>query len=370
MAGRIAGSISEPSRMNRTRIVVTGGAGFVGSNIAMALKRDLDDVEVVAFDNLKRRGSELTLGRLRAGGVAFEHGDVRCAEDLGSLGPADLVIECSAEPSVHAGYDGNPSYVVNTNLLGTVNCLEYARRHGAAMVFLSTSRVYPIAGLRAIPLEEKGDRLVVPPGAAGPGWSEAGIGTDFPLSGSRSIYGATKLASELLIEEYRALYGLKIAINRCGVLTGPWQMGKVDQGVIVLWMARHVFGGPLGYMGFGGHGKQVRDILHVDDLYDLVRLQMADPDGFSQGVFNVGGGPGVSVSLRELTGHCRRISGRQVVLGSDPETRDADVPYYVTDNAAITKACGWAPRRSVEMVLGDIHAWLLENQAMLAPMFA
>ncbi|CUW38643.1 Putative Nucleoside-diphosphate-sugar epimerase(NAD(P)-binding domain,2-207) [Magnetospirillum sp. XM-1] len=356
--------------MNRTRIVVTGGAGFVGSNIAMALKRDMGDAEVVAFDNLKRRGSELTLTRLRQGGVGFEHGDVRCAEDLAALGPADLVIECSAEPSVHAGYDGNPAYVVNTNLLGTVNCLEYARRSGAAMVFLSTSRVYPIASLRAIPLEERGERLVIPPGAHGPGWSEAGITADFPLSGSRSIYGATKLASELLIEEYRALYGLKAVINRCGVLTGPWQMGKVDQGVIVLWMARHVFGGPLGYMGFGGHGRQVRDILHVDDLYDLVRLQMADMERFSQGVFNVGGGPGVSVSLRELTGHCRRISGREVALGSAPQTRDADVPYYVTDNAAITEASGWTPRRDVETVLGDIHAWLLDHRAMLAPMFA
>lgn len=355
--------------MTLGRILITGGAGFVGSNLALALKRDLDGVEVVAFDNLKRRGSELALERLRAGGIQFEHGDVRCLEDLEAQKPADLVIECSAEPSVHAGYNGSPAYVLNTNLLGTINCLEYARRHGSAMIFLSTSRVYPIAGLRALPLEERRDRLAVAAGHSGVGWSEAGIAEGFPLSGSRSIYGTTKLASELLIEEYRAMYGLKAVINRCGILTGPWQMGKVDQGVVVLWMARHVFGGQLTYMGFGGRGHQVRDLLHVDDLYALLRLQMANLDRLSGRVFNVGGGNEVSVSLRELTSLCERISGRVVVMASDPVTSEADVPYYITDNNQVTAATGWKPVRLPETILADIHFWLNDRRDMLIPLF-
>lgn len=351
------------------RILVTGGAGFAGSNLALAFKRDLDGVEVVALDNLKRRGGELAIERLRKGGVKFEHGDIRCPEDLDAVGPCDLIIECSAEPSVHAGYGGSPAYVLNTNLLGTINCLEYARKHGSAMMFLSTSRVYPITGLRTIELVEEAERLVVAPGRSGPGWSAAGISESFPLAGSRSIYGATKLASELLIEEYRAMYGLDMVINRCGVLTGRWQMGKVDQGVTVLWMARHVFGGKLSYMGFGGHGKQARDVLHIDDLYDLLRLQLNDIKRHSGQVYNVGGGPEVSVSLRELTDACRRVSGQTIAIGSDPETREADIPYYITDNAMVTKATGWRPRRSVETILNDIYLWLSTERDILAPIF-
>src|SRR4051812_48464855 len=153
-------------------------------------KRDSPDADVRALDNLKRRGSELALHRLHAAGVTFVHGDVRSADDLGDAGPFDVLVECSAEPSVHAGYGGSPAYVIQTNLTGTINCLEAARKHGAAMIFLSTSRVYPIARLRALPLDRRGDRLDIGGDASGTGWSANGIGADFPLSGHRSMYGA------------------------------------------------------------------------------------------------------------------------------------------------------------------------------------
>ncbi|MDQ2104231.1 NAD-dependent epimerase/dehydratase family protein [Azospirillum isscasi] len=347
------------------RIVVTGGAGFVGSNLALAFKRDRPEAEVVAFDNLRRRGSELALERLRAGGVRFAHGDVRNPEDLEELGAFDLLLECSAEPSVHAGYGGSPAYVINTNLVGTVNCLEAARRHGADVVFLSTSRVYPIDPLRRLPLERGATRLVLPDGAGGPGWSAAGIATDFPMPGSRSIYGATKLASELMIEEYGAMYGVRAVINRCGVLTGPWQMGKVDQGVVVLWAARHLYGGSLSYSGFGGEGLQVRDLLHVADLYDLLTVQVAGMDRFRGRVFNVGGGPEVSVSLAELTALCAERAGRSIPIAASPETRNADIPWYVTDNADVTRATGWRPRRSAPAILDELFAWLDEHRRVL-----
>ncbi|NGZ06348.1 MAG: NAD-dependent epimerase/dehydratase family protein [Magnetococcales bacterium] len=351
------------------RILVTGGAGFVGSNLALALKRDLAWVEVIALDNLKRRGSELALERLKQGGVLFCHGDIRCPEDLAAVGPVDLILECSAEPSVQAGYGGSPAYVLQTNLAGTMHCLELARQHGSAIIFLSTSRVYPIAGLRAIPLKEQGSRLVVAPGQAGIGWSEAGIDEGFPLAGSRSIYGATKLASELLIEEYRAMYGLSVIINRCGILTGPWQLGKVDQGVVVLWMARHCFGLPLRYIGFGGTGRQVRDLLHVDDLYDLLRVQMADLTRYSGLVRNVGGGAEISCSLQELTDWCQRITGQTVPIASDPVTQDFDIPYYVSNHDQITRESGWRPQRRVEQTLLDIHGWIMAHRDRLAPLF-
>ena len=345
------------------RILVTGGAGFVGSNLALAFKRDRPSASVLAFDNLKRRGSEFALDRLRAGGVEFLHGDVRSPTDLASTGAVDLLIEASAEPSVHAGYDGDPNYLIHTNLLGAANCLEHARQHGAALVFLSTSRVYPIASLRALPLDRIATRFALRADAQIPGASTAGISEEFALGGSRSLYGATKLSAELLIEEYRAMYGIRALINRCGVISGPWQMGKVDQGFIALWMARHLFGGPLSYMGFGGDGLQVRDVLHVDDLYDLLVRQLADLERNSaQGFYNVGGGMENSISLCELTAFCQEISGKRLEIGRVAETRDADVPYYVSDCSAVTGATGWKPQRKLRTVLEDVWRWLVDNR--------
>lgn len=349
------------------RILITGGAGFVGSSLALMFKRDRPHDDVCALDNLKRRGSELALARLARGGVRFVHGDVRSADDLREAGAFDLLVECSAEPSVHAGYGGSPSYVLETNLTGTINCLEVARAHRADVIFLSTSRVYPIERLRAIPLEKSATRLRIPDQASGPGWSPEGIATDFPLGGYRSMYGATKLASELVIEEYRAMYGLRTIVNRCGVLSGPWQMGKVDQGFIVLWASRHLYGGRLSYIGFGGEGLQVRDVLHVSDLYDLLKVQLADLDRHSGAIFNVGGGARNSVSLAELTTLCRERAGSSIPIDSHPETNAADVPFYVSDNAEVTNATGWSPSRRVETLLDDVFAWLREHRASLEP---
>ena len=287
---------------------------------------------MVALDNLKRRGSELALERLRAGGVEFAHGDVRVSDDLAAIGPVDLLIEASAEPSVHAGYDGNPSYLIHSNLVGAVNCLEHARQHGAAWYFsqvAASTLLHRFARCRSsgpqrvsFCVRARTCRVL----------RAAGISEQFPLPGSRSLYGATKLAAELLIEEYKAMYGVRALINRCGVISGPWQMGKVDQGFIVLWMARHLFGGPLAYMGFGGEGLQVRDVLHVDDLYDLLAKQLAELDRHSaQAFYNVGGGMENSVSLRELTQFCQELSGKRIEIGRIAETRDADIPFYVSD---------------------------------------
>lgn len=352
------------------RILITGGAGFVGSNLALSFKRDRPSATVIAFDNLKRRGSELALSRLRAGGVEFMHGDIRSMDDLAIAGPANVLIEASAEPSVHAGYGGDPNYVVHTNLFGAANCLEYARRHGSDFVFLSTSRVYSIDALRALPLDSNANRFFLCSGVQQSGLSREGITESFPLSGYRSLYGTTKLAAELLIEEYRVMYGLRTIINRCGVISGPWQMGKVDQGFVVLWLSRHLFGGALSYMGFGGHGLQVRDVLHVDDLYDLIVCQLNGLDEHSGSLFNVGGGMASSVSLRELTAKSQKISGRKIELGHVAETRDADIPFYVSDCQAVTRMTGWMPKRTLDQLLEDVWRWLVDERAQLKPILS
>lgn len=351
------------------RYLVTGGAGFVGSSFSVALRRDDPESEVIALDNLSRKGSNMNLPRLKKARVRFVCGDIRNFADIESIGPVDWLIDCSAEPSVHAGYGEDPSYLIQTNLFGAVNCLEFLRRHGGSLVFLSSSRVFPIAPLRNLPLERKGDRFVIRDGAEGTGWSRFGISETFPLVGTRSLYGATKFSAEILIAEYAAMYGVKAVVDRCGVLTGPWQMGKVDQGFVALWVARHFYGGPLQYSGFGGSGLQVRDILHVDDLYELVRMQMSDVDKFSGSVFNVGGGLALSLSLRELTAHCHALTGNTLDIGFSSDTRHADIPYFVTDSRRVMSLSEWRPRQDVATILNDIYLWLRENRAVLANAF-
>ena len=352
------------------RILITGGAGFVGAALAEGLKRTDPSSEVWALDNLRRRGSELNVASFRTSGVTFAHGDIRCPSDLEDLpGHFDVLIEASAEPSVLAGLDGAPTYVLQTNLLGTLNCLEFARRRCGAFVFLSTSRVYSIASLRDVRLDEAATRFEIAEGQVQRGVSRAGIAEGFETTLPRSLYGATKLASELIIQEYADTYGMHAVINRCGVIAGPGQFGKVDQGVFTLWVANHHFGKPLRYTGFGGQGKQVRDLLHPADLLALVRAQIEALPRHSGEVFNIGGGREVSTSLAELTALCRQVVGREVPVASHPDSPAVDIPLYISDSARARAAYGWAPTRSVQSIVEDIHRWMCANEGALRPIF-
>src|SRR5215218_1071063 len=348
------------------RVVITGGAGFVGSNLAVSLAARHPDWELIAFDNLYRRGSRLNLPRLEEAGVEFVEGDVREPGDLAALPACTALIECSAEPSVMSGVNGDTGYLVHTNLTGAYNCLELARRDGAFVVFLSTSRVYPVAPQVELRLEEAETRFEIAAEQAVRGVSERGISEQFPLEGARTLYGATKLAAELLLEEYRAGLEVPAVIDRCGVIAGPWQMGKVDQGVFTHWMLAHHFRNPLSYIGFGGHGKQVRDLLHVEDLVDLVERQLLAPGEWGGRTVNVGGGRECSLSLLETTAICRELTGNEVPIEPVEQTRAGDVPIYLSDCAKIFGLDEWRPQRSARQVLTDIHEWVAADGARIA----
>ena len=342
----------------------------MGGNLATGLAQRHPDWELVALDNLYRPGSELNLPRLEAAGVNFVRGDVRDLAALQELDPIDALIDCSAEPSVVAATAGDTGYAVHTNLVGAYNCLELARRDGAQLVFLSTSRVYPVQPQRELDYIDGPTRFELADGQRAPGASSEGISEDFPLEGARTLYGATKLAAELLVEEYATAFGLRTVVDRCGVIAGPWQMGKVDQGVFAFWLFHHHFGLPLQYIGYGGNGKQVRDLLHVDDLVDLIEEQLADPGAWAGFKGNVGGGRECSLSLLETTEICRELTGNDVAIDRVAEEREGDVPIYLSNCSKLFERTGWRPRRDAREVLADIHKWTIANEAKIAEALA
>ena len=347
-------------------ILVTGGAGFVGSSLALHLKGRYPRTRIVCMDNLHRRGSELNLPRLEEAGVEFVKGDIRLAREF-PAGAFEFIVECSAEPSVLAGYSESPDYLMETNFLGTYRCLEFARQWKSKFLFLSTSRVYPMAVLEKHLWIEQPTRFAWQdvPGAA---ISSRGVREDCPMNGPRSLYGLTKFASEGLIEEYRAGFGLRAAINRCSVIAGPWQMGKVDQGVVALWVLRHFYGKPLKYIGYGGTGKQVRDVLHVADLCELVEEQIAGFDRWDGWLGNIGGGLDVSVSLQELTAACRKIVGREVPVSAEPETRQADLRIFLADCSHLFARTNWRPKLGMKQIVADIFEWVRAHEKALQPL--
>lgn len=343
------------------KIVITGGAGFVGANIAIALKEHFANCAVVAFDNLHRNGAELNIPRLEKHGIKFVRGDVRNSQDLDKAGDLDFLIECSAEPSVLAGSDGDTDYLVQTNLNGAINCADICRKNNASMLFLSTSRVYPIEPLVNCEIRSSETRFELLDDQTVPGLSSKGVSEEFPMEGARSLYGGTKYAAEIMLREYADAFEIPVILNRCGVLAGAWQFGKADQGIAAFWTAAHVYGRNLKYIGFEGSGKQVRDMLHIDDLVKLVLMQIKEPEKFdvnAKGVWNVGGSLASSASLMELTDICQRITEKSISISPEPEMRYADIPVYVTDIGKITDYCGWAPEKRVPDIISDIHHWI------------
>lgn len=314
--------------------------------------------QVWAVDNLSRLGSNLNVATLQSEGINVVRANVDRPDELEGIPKVDAIISCAAEPSVLAGIGESPCSAINTNLVGTLNCLELARKWNAAFLFMSTSRVYSIAALQSIAYRVSGSRFQWDEQCTQPGFSSTGIAEGFSTTAPISIYGATKIASETMIAEYRHTYGIRTVINRFGVVSGPGQMGRSDQGVVALWVARHLFGQPLTYKGFGGNGYQVRDVLHVADLCDLVAEQLTEPDKWDGTLQNVGGGHDNCVSLYELTQLCNDVVGKRIEIGAESETTAVDIPIYISDNRLIQSRTSWKPKRSVDRTVSDIAEWI------------
>lgn len=352
-------------------VLVSGGCGFIGSHLAVHLRES--GHAVVVMDNLVRRGAERNVGVLQHHGIQFCHGDVRNPEDLGNL-PAGIEVVCdtSAQPSVVTGY-GNPIFDITNNGLGAIHLLEYVRLRRIPLIFWSSNRVYGADRLNALPRRETATRFEYDPEA----WNrlsverrpagfhpEHGISEEFSIDGGqRSIYGLSKLIADTACQEYAQAFDLPIIVNRFGVISGPGQFGKTDQGWVVWWAVAHWFQLPLTYLGW--LGKQVRDVLFVDDLLALLDVQMSRIGEFRGEVFNVGGGAGNAISLCEATASMREICSRVTSITHSDQARRGDIALYWTDNRKARQVLGWQPKTDLRMGFARIVDWIRENEPEL-----
>jgi CDP-paratose 2-epimerase len=338
------------------QILITGICGFVGSTLTRALLESTENLRIVGVDNFIRSGSELNRRELATLGVRIIHADIRSAADIETLPAADYVIDAAANPSVLAGVDGRTSsrQLLEHNLWGTLNILEYCKRHCAGLILLSSSRVYSLAPLAALPVEVRQQAFRPQPGAHWPdGLTASGVNEAFSTAPPVSLYGASKLASETIAGEYAETFDFPVWINRCGVLAGAGQFGKPDQGILAFWINAHLRRRPLNYLGFNGSGHQVRDCLHPRDLAPVLLAQMRHGGRERPRIANFSGGAANAMSLAQLTEWCDARFGKHAVAG-DATPRPFDVPWLVLDASLAARQWNWSPTSALPQVLDEI----------------
>jgi CDP-paratose 2-epimerase len=378
------------------RLLITGICGFAGSTIAREMLAHQQGLQIIGLDSLIRRGSETNVEPLRAHGIDVRVGDIRDRATVEALPAVDWILDCAANPSVLAGVDGQTSSqdLLDHNLAGTIHLLEHCRRHGAGFILLSTSRVYSIEPLATLPVKIINDAfapdLASLSASLSSVLSQKGVSENFPTTPPISLYGASKKCSEILALEYSSTFAFPVWINRCGVLAGAGQFGKADQGIFSYWIHSWAQKKPLKYIGFDGHGHQVRDCLHPRDLVPLLVKQIQttpsapsdshsgfvpffpSPSGSSVAVathgaprvLNLSGGIDSAMSLRQLSDWCADRFGPHNVE-SDLTPRPFDIPWIVLDSSAAKAAWEWTPLTPREKILEEIADHALHNPSWL-----
>jgi CDP-paratose 2-epimerase len=350
--------VLQPVARDPRPTLITGGAGFVGANLAHRLLTD--GHAVIVLDNLSRAGVERNLEWLRAmhpETLEVCVADVRDAAAVAeAVARARQVFHFAAQVAVTTSLT-HPREDFEVNALGTLNVLEAVRGQPEPppVVLTSTNKVY--GGLEDVALQLQGRRYTPVDGAiAGAGISEAR-----PLD-FHSPYGCSKGTADQYVHDYARSYGLKTVVFRMSCIYGQRQFGTEDQGWVAHFLLRALEGKPITLFG---DGKQVRDILHIDDLVEAFLLAARDVDRLSGQAFNIGGGPGNVISLLDLLERIEALSGRAPAVEFD-DWRTGDQRYYVSDTRRFHQATGWAPRISPQQGTERLYRWLLELRGALA----
>ena len=339
------------------KILITGGCGFVGTNLALFLKKK--NHKISSLDNLSRKGSKYNLKLLNNEKIKNYRIDIKNNRKILKIPKFDLIIDCCAEAAVEVSKN-NFEKVINTNLIGTINILKKAKIDKSKIIFLSSSRVYPINSLKDLVDKKKLKKSLK---------INKMFNENSNLNGPKTIYGVTKLASEMFIEEFSYAFKIKYIINRCGVISGPLQFGKQDQGFISLWIWRHLMKKKLSYIGYEGLGNQVRDVLHIDDLSELINIQIKNLNTVNNTLFTVGGSKKSYTSLKKLTEMCQKITGNKLSMSKIKKTSIYDIPYFITDNFKVTRTYGWRPKKNISNIIKDTYKWLKINKSNLIKYF-
>ena len=335
------------------KILVTGGCGFVGANICLHLKKR--NHNIFSLDNLSRKGSSFNLKVLKKNNIKNFNIDISNYNKIKKLTKFDLIIDCCAEAAVEVSKN-EIDRVINTNFIGTLNVLKKIKKDKSKIIFISSSRVNSIEEINNI-VKKKflKNKLKI----------TKKINENFSTLKPKSIYGLTKFASEMLIEEFSYAFKIKYIINRCGVIAGPLQFGKVDQGFVSLWIWNHIIKKKLKYIGYGGNGHQIRDILHIYDLCDLIELQIKNFNKNNNTLFTVGGSKNSYTSLIELTKKCEKITKNKIKFSKQSKSSIYDIPYFITDNSKIQRTYNWKPKRNMKQIIKDTYNWLVTNKKQL-----
>jgi CDP-paratose 2-epimerase len=351
-------------------ILITGGCGFIGSSLAIYFN-ELGH-KVTVFDNLVRRGSEFNLEDFKKMGIEFIHGDVRCKEDFVPLAKKkyDAICECSAQPSAIDGY-ANPYFDISNNTLGLINTLEFARKNDSIVVFWSTNKVYSGEKINCLPMQEDETRYSWKNVASDVvGWdSQYGISEKLNIDGGQhSIYGLSKVMSDLACQEYSHAFDVKTVINRFSCLAGPRQWGKPSQGWAAWWAIAAYFDIPLTY--FGWKGKQVRDVLFAEDICRLIESEINNIDLVKGEAFNIGGGPKYTMSLIEATMLMEKMYNKKLKFSVLEDSRKSDQCIYISDIRKIKDRIGWEPQITIEKGYETIIRWVHTNKTILEKLYA
>ena len=339
------------------KILVTGGCGFVGTNIALYLNSKGHKVD--SLDNLSRKGSKYNLNLLKKKKIKNINIDIDNLKKILKLPKYELIIDCCAEAAVEISRS-EIDKVINTNFIGTLNILKKIKIDNSKIIFLSSSRVYPIKSSNKV-IKNKIIKKKIK--------SSKLFGEQDNIQGPKTIYGLTKLTSEMLIEEFSYAFKLKYIINRCGVISGPLQFGKQDQGFISLWVWRHLNNSNMKYIGYGGFGNQVRDVLHIEDLCELILLQIKKFNKIHNKLFTVGGSNKSKTSLKELTKLCEKISKNKIKFQKIAKTSIYDIPYFITNNKLVSKTYDWKPKNNIFGVVNDVYMWLKKDKSKIKKYF-